>query len=132
MFPPPDLSVPLSPVNPGPHSLQLDRTFGVLVLSDESEVLLHQGDNVVGTSASALVRLQDCTVDTEHAVLSFFDDSMPAGPSIEDLRSQYGTFLNSRRLQPYRAVPIENLDNLSFGNVTAVFYPLDHYLNVSL
>ena len=112
------------------RSLSEGRALGVLILSDQSEVLLYDGDNVIGTGVSSAVRLQSNTVDCEHAVINF--GGSPVSPTIEDLASRLGSFLNSRRLTRYRAMSLCNLDTLMFGSVAATYYSIDAYLNLNL
>ena len=94
----------------------------------------------MGRSLQAAVQLQDSGVSVEHAVFSISDpgtsltlsaNSLRPEVTIEDLRSAYGTFVESRRLTPYRAVSLEGTTQLSFGAVKATFHFLGSYLNDS-
>ena len=120
-------SVPFSPhLSP---SLSTERAQGVLILSDQSEVLLYDGDNLVGTSLNSTVRLQSANVSCEHAVITFDNSSM--SPTIEDLSSKMGSFLNGRRLTGFRALSLHSLDKVVFGDVSATYYSIDQYLNMN-
>ena len=103
-------------------------------------MLLYTGDSLVGRSTQATIRLQDIGVSIEHAVFSISDpstsltlsaNSLRPEVTIEDLRSAYGTFVEGRRLTPYRVVPLEGTTQLSFGAVHATFHFLESYLNGS-
>ena len=109
--------------------------FGVLVLEDQSEVLLYPGNNLIGRSVAASVRLQDFSVSAEHAVLYVPDDPTtldPLGVTLEDLGSEFGTYVSAHRLTRYRSEPLGHRDELAFGSVRANFYLLTPYLNEGL
>lgn len=119
MSTPPHSPSHLSPTGP--------QAFGVLELSDQSEVVLSYGDNLVGRAPTAKVQLQDAQVANNHALISC---STPRDtPAVADLMSDFGTYLNGHRLSAYDSVSLYHLDTLHFGNVKAIFYNPDQYLN---
>ena len=79
------------------------------------ELLLADGENLVGRALDASARVESATVSRWHARIVL----AAAGATIEDLGSKNGTFLNGRRL--CAPATVVNGDAISLGSVRLVF-----------
>jgi DNA-binding winged helix-turn-helix (wHTH) protein len=82
---------------------------------EESVFVLQPGDNVLGRSEAASVRIDAPGVSRRHARIVVSDDRA----TIEDLRSKNGTFLCERRLDG--PTPLRDGDRLRLGRQLLVF-----------
>ena len=83
----------------------------------------------MGRSPDSVARLYDSQCSKEHCTVTCMEEGGGLSYYVEDLSSGSGTFLNSRRLTPYRSVSLYGLDQLHFGSVQAQFFTLEDYLN---
>ena len=79
------------------------------------EVLLADGDNLLGRGLDASARIGSATVSRRHARIVL----AAGGATIEDLGSKNGTYLNGRRLGG--PATVVNGDAISLGSVRLVF-----------
>jgi pSer/pThr/pTyr-binding forkhead associated (FHA) protein len=77
--------------------------------------LLRPGDNLVGRSAEASVRIDAPGVSRRHALVVVRDD----GATIEDLASKNGTFVGERPVE--EPTPLQDGDQLRLGRQLLVF-----------
>jgi DNA-binding winged helix-turn-helix (wHTH) protein len=82
---------------------------------EESVFFLQPGDNLLGRSEEAPVRIDAPGVSRRHARIVVTDD----GATIEDLASKNGTFVGERRLEG--PTPLHDGDRLSLGRQLLVF-----------
>ena len=78
----------------------------------DREVLQGQAYYLVGTSSSCALRLGHPSISRKHAC--FFIETV-LGPTLVDLHSKAGTFLNGQAVKQGVAVPINSGDEVSFG-----------------
>jgi hypothetical protein len=90
---------------------------GVLV-SDEREYLIPQGETLVGRGELCGVRLPSSAVSRVHARLRTHESRV----SVEDAGSKNGTWINGTRRE--RAAELADGDEVSFGTFRVVFHPL--------
>jgi DNA-binding winged helix-turn-helix (wHTH) protein len=79
------------------------------------ELLLADGENLVGRALDASARVESATVSRWHARVVL----AAAGATIEDLGSKNGTFLNGRRLTG--PTPLAERDTIGLGELCLVF-----------
>lgn len=85
------------------------------LLRGEQEIALDEGENVVGRTAGAAVRLDFPEVSRRHARVV-----VTGGRAVlEDLGSKNGTYLRGRRVQA--AVELTDGDEIVFGRALVVF-----------
>lgn len=82
---------------------------------EDSVFLLHAGDNVLGRSAEASVRIDAPGVSRRHALVVVAHD----GATIEDLASKNGTFVDERPVEA--PTPLHDGDRLRLGRQLLVF-----------
>jgi DNA-binding winged helix-turn-helix (wHTH) protein len=83
------------------------------IIVNDQHHQLHQGENLVGRDPSATVRIEARSVSRLHARIVIGR----LGPTIEDLDSKNGTFLQGRRLRA--AAALSDRDDVMFGSVRA-------------
>lgn len=67
----------------------------------------------IGKSQACQIIFDDKTVSSLHAEITIFDDGTLA---IEDKNSLNGTFVNGKRIEPLKSVPVHRGDKITFGN----------------
>ena len=87
----------------------------MLVDDDGNELWLKEGENLIGRSPDAAVRIDTSKVSRRHARILI--EGVTA--TLEDLGSKNGTFLRGRRLE--QAARIEDADEIRIGANLALF-----------
>jgi hypothetical protein len=87
----------------------------VLVGEDETELPLHDGDNLIGRSPEAAVQIDTSEVSRRHARIVVDHESAV----IEDLGSKNGTFVRGRRLDA--PVRLQDADEIQIGVSLATY-----------
>jgi hypothetical protein len=90
------------------------RVKGWLV-GERGRLPLFEGDNVLGREGDDVIDLASATVSRRHARISFEGDE----PSLEDLGSKNGTFLEDRPVSA--RVPLANGNRIRLGSVLLTF-----------
>lgn len=80
-----------------------------------NEVLLADGENVLGRGLDVSARVESATVSRRHARIVI----SPGGATVEDLESKNGTYLNGRRLSG--PSPLASGDVVCLGSVRLTF-----------
>jgi hypothetical protein len=87
----------------------------------EQEIPLSEGENIIGRTGDAVVRISSSRVSRRHARIM-----VASGRAVlEDLGSKNGTFLRGRRI--HRPVELSDGDEICFGRDVMVFrfcYPM--------
>jgi len=76
---------------------------------------------LIGRTSECDIALVDYTVSKLHARFRYGFNDEP--PTIEDLDSRNGTFVNDRRLEPKNPTNLASGDEVRFGRVTVQFLP---------
>ena len=87
----------------------------MLVDDDGNELWLKEGENLIGRSPDAAIRIDTSKVSRRHARILI--EGVTA--TLEDLGSKNGTFLRGRRLE--QAARIEDADEIQIGANLALF-----------
>ncbi len=82
---------------------------------DSREVLLVEGENIVGRDLDAAVRIDDPTVSRHHARIRVSGSAA----TVEDLQSKNGSFLDGKRLRGVRK--LKSGSTIKFGSVLMTF-----------
>jgi DNA-binding winged helix-turn-helix (wHTH) protein len=91
------------------------RGIGCFLCLESRELLLDEGETVLGRAADASHRIESATVSRRHARIV-----LAAGiATIEDLGSKHGTYLRGRRLNG--AASLADGDEIRLGSVRALF-----------
>jgi DNA-binding winged helix-turn-helix (wHTH) protein len=85
------------------------------VLLEGNEILLREGENVLGREPGAALWIDDASVSRRHARIVVGDD----GATLEDLGSKNGTKLRGRKIGG--AEPLADRDVIHVGTVPMVF-----------
>lgn len=85
------------------------------VVWEEREIPLQPGDNLLGRTHDATVRVDHSSVSRRHAVVRVTEE----GATLEDCGSRNGTFLGSARIEA--AHPLEDGDRILLGQALLVF-----------
>ncbi len=79
------------------------------------EMLLNDGENIIGRDPDARIYVDDLSVSRKHARIALSDSDA----TLEDLGSKNGTLHNGRPVKS--AVALRDRDVITVGNVTVVF-----------
>ena len=85
------------------------------LVSDQRELLLMDGANVIGRTEDATIRIDSPGVSRYHARILVSDGNA----ALEDLQSKNGTFLNGTRLSA--SAPLSEGDEIKIGKVVLTF-----------
>jgi len=89
-----------------------------ILIRDEQEIALKEGENILGRDPAADVAVEDASVSRHHARIVVQGVSV----HIEDLGSKNGTFVGDRRLDA--GMPLRDGDAIRLGKVCLVFHRL--------
>jgi DNA-binding winged helix-turn-helix (wHTH) protein len=99
---------------PGPVALG-KAAGGCRLVWGEQEIVLNEGENMIGRDPAAAVHLDDVSVSRYHARIVIDG----AAARLEDLGSKNGTFVRESRVTG--TVPLRNGDGIRLGAVDMVF-----------
>jgi DNA-binding winged helix-turn-helix (wHTH) protein len=85
------------------------------VVLGNREIVLRQGDNLLGRTYEAAVRVDQTSVSRRHAIIRVSD----SGATIEDCGSKNGTFRGNERVN--EAVPLQDGDRILLGAALLIF-----------
>ena len=85
------------------------------LVSDQREMLLMDGANVIGRAEDATIQIDSPGVSRYHARVLVSD----GGATLEDVQSKNGTYLNGTRLAA--SVPLSEGDQIKVGKVVLTF-----------
>lgn len=88
--------------------------------NNPEEFRIRKGSNSIGRGPDNSVALNDLSVSKRHALITY--QILPDGNTrmqVADLHSTNGTFVNGKKID---YCPLQDGDELFFGNVACVFY----------
>lgn len=91
------------------------RRVKLYLVSDQREMLLMDGANVIGRAEDATIQIDSPGVSRYHARVLVSD----GGATLEDVQSKNGTYLNGTRLAA--SVPLSEGDQIKVGKVVLTF-----------
>jgi len=97
------------------HALQPAQMSRFALFWDSREIVLREGETVLGRDPDATIRIDDDTVSRHHARIHIQGETA----TVEDLESKNGTRVSGQRVA--RLFTLSNGDHLELGSVKMTF-----------